>query len=239
MLDPFAVGVTADGLLRAGAGIAGSTISGTNQRPKLTLIKLGSRDERRDAYTNFLMACLGLSHVLSVTTVGKEPGAENGPAEVTEELQRLVEASKHPSFVAECALAEMMMVATEPVLKAAHVVRDVLLNCLMVEAVKHITTSARQKSPEYQLARDAFAEACIAYIAVCRKDLWYIPRWWQLHRQLTRLAVWAWKKVTKRGILPAEIEKALSAGALQKAGAREKLGRRPNGHPRPSNMFSQ
>jgi hypothetical protein len=239
MPDPLAVGITADGLLRAGAGIAGSTISGAMQRPKLTLIKLGSRDERREAYTNFLVACIALNHVLTVGSAGKDPLADKDPAEMKADIQRLTEMYKHPSFVAECALAEMMMVANEPVLKAANVLRDVLTNCVMVEAVKHIASSERRQSAEYKLASDAFTEACMAYIAVCRKDLWYIPRWWQLHRQLSRLAVWAWKKVMRLGNLPAEMEKALNSGALQQVGAREKLGKRPDGRPRPSSMFPQ
>ncbi|MFD5305134.1 hypothetical protein [Streptomyces rochei] len=236
MPDPFAVGITADGLLRAGAGIAGSTINGAMQRPKLTLIKLGSRDERREAYTNFLVACLALDHVLTVGAAGNFL-AERGPEEVKDDIRRLTDMYKHPSFVAECALAEMMMVANEPVLKAANVLRDVLTNCVMVEAVKQVAISDSRRSQEYKLAGDAFREACMTYIAVCRKDLWYIPRWWQLHRQLGRLAVWAWKKVMRHGDLPVELEKALSAGALQQAGVRDKIGKYPDGRPRPSGVF--
>ncbi|MFB6621665.1 hypothetical protein ACFCWD_32830 [Streptomyces sp. NPDC056374] len=234
MLDPITTGVTADGLLRAGAGIAGSTISGAMQRPKITLIKLGSRDERREAYTNYLIACIALNHVLTLGAAGKEPWNEKDPAGITGELKVLLDTYKHPSFVAECALAEMELVATNPVLKAAHVVRDVLGNCVMNESVNHIAKATRQRSPEYQLAIDAFAEACAAYVAVCRKDLWYTPRWWQLHRQLGRLAGWAWKKAVGHGSLPLEMEKALDSGALQKVDAWGKLGKKSDGRPHPS-----
>ncbi|AJF64966.1 hypothetical protein [Streptomyces vietnamensis] len=238
MIDPLTAGLTADGLLRAGAGIAGSSISGAMQRPKITLIKLGSRDERREAYANFLMACLALNHILEVHIADKV-GTEVDSTTVKADLKRLVEMSKQPAFAAECAIAEMTMVATEPVLIAADVVRDVLLNCVMVEAMTGIIKSARRKSPEHQLASDAFTEACRAYIAVCRKDLWYTPRWWQFHRQVGKLAVWAWKKARRIGPLPVEIEKALDAGALHQIDARGKIGKDSDGKPRPGSVIPQ
>ncbi|MFD8987078.1 hypothetical protein ACFVZ4_03315 [Streptomyces goshikiensis] len=193
------------------------------QRPKITLIKLGSRDERREAYTNYLVAALALQHCLTVGAAGKDPWGDRDPDGANAEMQGLFEMYKHPAFVAECALAEMHMVATDPVLKSALVVRDVL-TCVMREAVNHITKANNVKSSEFKLADRAFEEATRAYIAVCRKDLWYTPRWWQLHRQVGRLFGWVWKKVMGHGSLPIEMEKALDSGALRKIDAWGKLG---------------
>ncbi|MET8744805.1 hypothetical protein [Streptomyces sp. NPDC004728] len=224
MIDP-ATALTADGVLRAGAGVAGSTINGALQRPKFTLIKLGSRDERRDVYARYLMHFTLIHHELTdIRQKGLDRGDDGSesPPRSHDIYERL---SPHV-LQSELAFHELAMVASDPVFATARVLRTYLI----AVAIPALWTSPSDPeghasgNPEQRhQAGDGFGQLRNAFIAVCRKDLWYTPQWWQFHRHLSRWCTRKWKAIRKIGELPDRVEAELATGALKDLNARDKI----------------
>lgn len=145
-------------------------------------VRLGSREERRQVYARFQAAATDAVSVVTVVLleqrlhtawVGRWPLTFRPWAaarSATEALARLQQVQSELLT----AYLDLRLVTNPAPLEAA----DVILE--RVNAVLDLPTST--KDAELHEATSRVIEAQRDFTDVCRDDLWYLPRWWEVYR---------------------------------------------------------
>ncbi|WP_432175039.1 hypothetical protein [Streptomyces sp. Tue6028] len=178
-MDPVTA-ITADGVLRAGATVAGQAVGGALRRPKLTLIKIGSRDERRDAYVRYLTVATALARLImdrmELTTALTKEDSDLEPSKAFKKAAERFEPAAHEMHREELAAqAEVLLTGRQPVTIALPILVAVLR-----------TADAARTLGEYQESQKYFDIAVDAYVHACRIDLRYVDPWWKAWKHAGR-----------------------------------------------------
>ncbi|MET9168399.1 hypothetical protein ABZW51_28360 [Streptomyces cellulosae] len=202
MPDPFSV-ITADGALRATGGLVGQTLRGTLSRPKISLIKLGSRDERRDVYSNFFALSVAYRLHLAERITRLLDLQEKNPGASLQDIWRNVRIEfLAPLMQLETALdiayAELLIVGRRPAVIAAG--EYVKLLRYLRDAPNH---------SEHKRRNGIISEIAGIFIEICRRDLGYEPSWWQFWRRWGRLCASKWSAFRMRRGKPSTMDQLM------------------------------
>ncbi|MBQ0827491.1 hypothetical protein [Streptomyces tagetis] len=176
MVDP--AGVAASSLAKA----VGSIV--TKQLQSKAGVRLGSRDERRQVYARFQQAVTEAYTMIAVVHLeqrlhtvwfrnGRWPVSYR-PWAVNESTRRALAATRASQSEVLQAYLDLRLVANPAPLQAANHVLDRLNEVL--------ETRIGTKLDEQAAATSRVAEAQREFVDVCRDDLWYLPKRWQVYR---------------------------------------------------------
>lgn len=196
------------------AARAGSNVLKTLSQPKIRMVRLGSREEKREVYSRFAAGAIALMHVRHEELM-RMPVVKAARPDLTEagvELQVIdATGSLRLSLRVEFAQAafEVELIGTEPVVALADKVVEGMYE------LANLPLSC-DYSTVYQIS-DRVTATITEFIAACRSELWYTPRWWQVHRRAAMVVGRLWSKRSPRGRgAPAGTE-AITSGARSQA----------------------
>ncbi|MFF4540771.1 hypothetical protein [Streptomyces aureus] len=176
MVDP--AGVAASSLAKA----VGSVV--TKQLQSKAGVRLGSRDERRQVYTRFQEAVTEAYTTIAVVQLeqhlhtvwlwnGRWPLSYR-PWVANESTRSALAALRGSQSEVLRAYLDLRLVANPAPLQAADLVLDRLNEVFELKA--------GTKHDELTAAASKVAEAQREFVDVCRDDLWYLPKRWQVYR---------------------------------------------------------
>lgn len=155
----------------ASAGSAlGKSLSGRR-------VRLGSRDERRRVYGNFIRAVWEFEG----TTRQYSDGLIASVFQTSYMRRRKYEAHRMAATDVRAATAELLLVADVEISNRANAVLEVLEGYSLVHGMS---------SPRNVRAHQEYAAAFAEFVTACQWDLWYLPRWWQVWRPAWWQARW-------------------------------------------------
>ncbi|MER5839550.1 hypothetical protein ABT099_04425 [Streptomyces prasinus] len=176
MVDP--AGVAASSLAKA----VGSIV--TKQLQSKAGVRLGSRDERRQVYARFQQAVTEAYTTIAVVRLEQHLHTVwlgNGrwsvlyrPWAVNESTRRALAAMRASQSEVLQAYLDLRLVANPEPLQAANLVLDRLIEVLEL--------GVGTRHEEQAVAAARVAEAQREFVDVCRDDLWYLPKYWQVYR---------------------------------------------------------
>jgi hypothetical protein len=175
------------------AARVGSGALGALRQPKIRVVRIGSRDERRDVYTRFATAAIAqlYARVERVNHCRMLMAEGRSLAEASIQLRRdygVYLRQAHEEYMH--AQFEVELAGTEEALGVAQRVMTALLRAqaLGLEAT----------DDEISAVSSETERAINEFIQICRVELWYATRWWHLHRHAARVGRWLYQPVARR-----------------------------------------
>ncbi|MEV5688630.1 hypothetical protein AB0L68_36540 [Streptomyces sp. NPDC052164] len=169
----------------AGASAAAKAIATTAVKQLLTQKgpRLGGREERREVYARFQAAMVELSSFAQFLRLEKEFSGPLMSRSRTRELLSMLHARQTELLLS---VHELRLVGNpEPITSAEKV---------MGAGSELMGKANRVSVEEFDVLLRRAIDAQYAFTEVCRADLWYLPRWWQIHRIGWWRARWTWPK---------------------------------------------
>ncbi|WP_328681366.1 hypothetical protein [Streptomyces sp. NBC_00343] len=168
-------------VLNSAARVGGQAF-GALRQPKIRLVRLGSREERREVYTRFAVAAIGdLQARVELVTHYRLLMAEDGmkrPAAMRALRTEMGAYAREAHAQRMYAQFEIELVGKESILAVAQRVDQAVSRAHQL-GLEADDDDLREAVKMAESATDDFIQAC-------RAELWYSPSWWHLHRHTAR-----------------------------------------------------